>query len=120
MAVETEGELSRSTLPDSDHDRRPGSVSGPRGRARAYFAESAETQRISRSEPGCLEYVLAADPLDAQRVVLSERWSSRAELDAHIQALVARRAVAAADGATPVAALSREIAFFEASPIDVI
>ena len=43
-----------------------------------YLAESAETQRISRSEPGCLEYVLAADPLDAQRVVLSERWSSRA------------------------------------------
>ena len=41
-----------------------------------YLAESAETQRISRSEPGCLEYVLAADPLDAQRVVLSERWSS--------------------------------------------
>ena len=87
-----------------------------------YLAESAETQRISRSEPGCLEYVLAADPLDAQRVVLSERWSSRAELDAHIQALVARRAVPAADGTTPtpVAALSREIAFFEASPIDVM
>ena len=83
-----------------------------------YLAESAETQRISRAEPGCLEYVLAADPLDAERVVLSERWSSRAELDAHVEALVARRAVAAADGATPVAPLSREIAFFEASAID--
>ena len=85
-----------------------------------YLAESAETQRISRAEPGCLEYVLAADPLDAERVVLSERWSSRAELDAHVEALVARRAVAAAEGATPVVPLSREIAFFEASPIDVM
>ena len=85
-----------------------------------YLAESAETQRISRSEPGCLEYVLAADPLDAERVVLSERWSSRADLDAHIAALVARRAAAAANGTTPVAPLSREIAFFEASPIDVM
>ena len=43
-----------------------------------------------------------------------------AEFDAHIQALVARRAAPAADDATPVAALSREIAFFEASPIDVM
>jgi quinol monooxygenase YgiN len=85
-----------------------------------YLAESAETQRISRAEPGCLEYVLAADPLDADRVVLSERWSSRAELDAHIEALVARRAVATAEGPSPVAPLSREIAFFEASPIDVM
>jgi quinol monooxygenase YgiN len=85
-----------------------------------YLTESAETQRISRAEPGCLEYVVAADPVDAARVVLSERWASRAELDAHIEALVARRAAAAAEGATPVAPLSREIAFFEASPIDVM
>jgi hypothetical protein len=33
---------------------------------------------------------------------------------------VARRAAAAANGTTPVAPLSREIAFFEASPIDVM
>ena len=85
-----------------------------------YLNESAETQRISRAEPGCLEYVLAADPLDAERVVLSERWSSRAELDAHVEALVARRAVAATEGVTPLAPLSREVAFFEASPIDVM
>jgi quinol monooxygenase YgiN len=85
-----------------------------------YLTESAETQRISRTEPGCLEYVLAADPLDAARVVLSERWASRAELDAHIEALVARRAAAAAEGVTPVAPVSREIAFFEASQIEVM
>ena len=85
-----------------------------------YLAESAETQRISRSEPGCLEYVLAADPLDARTRGAVGALVFAAELDAHIQALVARRAVPAADGATPVAALSREIAFFEASPIDVM
>ena len=85
-----------------------------------YLADSAETQRISRAEPGCLEYVLAADPLDTERVVLSERWSSRADLDAHIKALVARRTAGAAEGATPVSPLSREVTFFEASPIDVM
>ncbi len=31
-----------------------------------YLAESVDTQRISRGEPGCLEYVLAADPLDPE------------------------------------------------------
>lgn len=85
-----------------------------------YLAESLENQRISRAEPGCLEYALAPDPLDPERVVLSERWASRADLDAHIEALTERRATAAADGATSIAPLSREVRFFEASEIDVM
>jgi quinol monooxygenase YgiN len=85
-----------------------------------YLAESLETQRISRGEPGCIEYVVAADPLDAQRVVLSERWATRADLDAHLDALRDRRAAAAEAGATPLAPVSRDIRFFEATPIDVV
>jgi quinol monooxygenase YgiN len=84
-----------------------------------YLAESLETQRISRGESGCLEYVLAADPLDPERVVLSERWSTRADLDAHVAALTARRAAEAAAGAKPVAPISREVSFFEANPVDM-
>jgi quinol monooxygenase YgiN len=85
-----------------------------------YLEESIETQRISRTEPGCLEYVVAADPLEPGRFVLSERWRSRADLDAHIAALVERRAAAAADGTDGIAPESREIVFFEAREIDVL
>jgi quinol monooxygenase YgiN len=84
-----------------------------------YLAESLENQRISRGEAGCLEYVIAADPLDEGRVVLSERWSSRADLDAHLEALLARRAAAAEAGSAPLVPLSREVTFFEVSSMDV-
>ena len=81
-----------------------------------YLAETVETQRISRDEPGCIEYVLAADPLEADRVVLSERWATRADLDAHIAALTARRAASGGDGISPA---SREISFFEAAATEL-
>jgi quinol monooxygenase YgiN len=83
-----------------------------------YLADSGETQRISRSEQGCIEYVIAADPLEADRVVLSERWETRADLDAHLEALVARRAAAAESATEPVALLGREVCLFEASEVD--
>lgn len=84
-----------------------------------FLAESLETQRISRAEPGCLEYVLAPDPLDPERVVLSERWASRADLDAHLAALMERRARAASLGATSIEPLSRELSFLEAEAFDL-
>jgi hypothetical protein len=40
--------------------------------------------RFSRQEDGCLEYVMAADPLDPERVVLSERWASMEHLQQHL------------------------------------
>jgi quinol monooxygenase YgiN len=84
-----------------------------------YLAESLENQRISRGEPGCLEYVLAADPVEADRVVHSERWATRADLDAHLGALKARRAAAAASGATPLAPLDRDVSFLEADVVSM-
>ena len=45
--------------------------------------------RTSRGEDGCLEYTFAADPLEADRVILFERWESQAALDAHLAALAA-------------------------------
>lgn len=53
----------------------------------AFLAGRAETMRRSRSEPGCLEYTFSADPLDAGRVVLFERWESQEALDAHLGGL---------------------------------
>ena len=84
-----------------------------------YLAESVETQRISRAEQGCLEYVLAADPVEPDRVVLSERWETRADLDAHVAALTERRQREAEAGATPITPLSRELAFLDATPLDM-
>jgi quinol monooxygenase YgiN len=54
-----------------------------------FLASRTEMMRVSRAEPGCLEYTFAADPLDSRRVVLFERWADQDALDAH---LVVRRA----------------------------
>jgi quinol monooxygenase YgiN len=86
----------------------------PEDRTR-YLTESLDTQRISRAEAGCLEYVLAADPVEPDRVVLSERWATRADLDAHLKALMARREAEAEAGATPITPLHRDVSFFEAN-----
>jgi quinol monooxygenase YgiN len=52
-----------------------------------FVAESIEAMRSSRQEEGCLEYVFAADPLDHERVVLSERWESMEHLQQHLARL---------------------------------
>lgn len=52
---------------------------------RDRFVEiSAEGMRSSRQEEGCLEYVMAPDPLDPGRAVLSERWESMDHLQTHL------------------------------------
>ena len=57
------------------------------GERDAFVAERAEVMRRSRAEQGCIEYVMAADPLEPGRVVLFERWASQADLDAHLAAM---------------------------------
>ena len=59
----------------------------------AFLTERHEIMRTSRGEDGCLEYTYAADPLEADRVILFERWESQAALDAHLAALAATRTV---------------------------
>lgn len=53
----------------------------------AFLASRRDMMITSRGEPGCLEYTFAADPIDASRVVLFERWDHQAALDAHLAAL---------------------------------
>ncbi len=83
-----------------------------------FIAESLETQRISRAETGCLEYVFAVDPCDPERVVLSELWESQADLDAHAAALTERRRAEAEAGHQRVEPLSRDVRFYEAELIE--
>lgn len=53
----------------------------------AFIAGRVESMTATRSEGGCLEYVMSADPVDPTRVVLFERWDDQASLDAHMKAL---------------------------------
>ena len=70
----------------------------------AFIATRLEQIRISRAEPGCLEYTFAADPLDPRRVVLVERWEDQASLDDHLSGLRARHAEGGASPPAPSAA----------------
>src|SRR5579863_1244281 len=78
----------------------------------AYLAQSIEDMRSSRADPGCLEYVLAADPIEADRVVLSERWESTEHLDAHLDR-VRRQRSEAGSSATAARPRSWDITVYE-------
>lgn len=68
----------------------------------AFLAGRIEGMRASRSEAGCLEYTLSADPTNPGRVMLFERWARQEDLDAHLAAMRARPAAPGA-GPTPKA-----------------
>ena len=53
----------------------------------AFVAGMAARLTSTRTEPGCLEYVIAADPADAGRAVLLEKWESEEALAAHAEVL---------------------------------
>jgi quinol monooxygenase YgiN len=74
-----------------------------------FVEASVEGMRVSRREDGCLEYVMAADPLDRERAILSERWESMEHLDRH---LAQQRQAASGVGNRPTPR-SIEITLFE-------
>lgn len=51
----------------------------------AYLAGRHDRLRQCRSEPGCLEFLSSADPLDPGRVIIVEHWASEELLDAHVR-----------------------------------
>lgn len=61
----------------------------------AFVEAKRPSMLATRQEPGCHAYVISADPTDATRVALFERWEDQAALDAHLGVLAA----AAPDGA---------------------
>jgi quinol monooxygenase YgiN len=73
----------------------------------AFLAGQQRGMTLSRAEPGCQEYVLAADPLDAGRVILAERWESQAALDVHL--------ATPRPAATGPAPMARSITFYDVS-----
>jgi quinol monooxygenase YgiN len=77
-----------------------------------FLAQRAESMRISRAEPGNLEYVFAADPLEADRVILSERWETQEDLTAHLAAAAERRRNTTPDDGSQVS-VDFDIAVYE-------
>lgn len=53
----------------------------------ALLSSLGPALRRARTVPGCLDYVVAADPLESDRVHIYERWESAAALDAHLAGL---------------------------------
>ncbi len=74
-----------------------------------FVEASVEAVRRSRGEEGCLEYVIAADPADPERAVLTERWESMDHLEQH---LAQARSAGQSGGSRP-APRSAEITVFE-------
>ncbi|MFB8765247.1 putative quinol monooxygenase [Nocardiopsis alba] len=48
-----------------------------------YVASMENLIRETRVKPGCLDFILAADPIDPGRVNLFEQWESEEHLVAH-------------------------------------
>ena len=52
------------------------------GRRQEFVASSAVAVALARETEGCLDFVVAADPLDADRVNVYEEWESEEALQA--------------------------------------
>jgi quinol monooxygenase YgiN len=84
----------------------------------AFLAQSVAGMLASRAERGCIEYVMAADPVEDDRVVLSERWASMEDLDEHLKRAGERRGANPEPAASaPIAVLSREITIYEVNSV---
>lgn len=49
-----------------------------------FLANAHGVISASRAEDGCIDYVMAADPVDEGRVVISEQWESSDAIDNHL------------------------------------
>ena len=59
-----------------------GSIRVRPGRRDAFLAGSMEAVAAARRAPGCLDFVVAADPIETDRVNVYEQWESEAALEA--------------------------------------
>ncbi len=52
------------------------------GQRDAFLASSQSAVVAARSAPGCRDFVVAADPIEPNRVNVYEEWGSETELEA--------------------------------------
>ena len=89
--------------------RLTGFVDVPRERWEAVLAALPEHIRLSRAEPGCLEFNVAPDGTVPFRLSVSERFAGKAAFEAH-QARLAGSDWAAATKGLPRHYRIREVA----------
>src|SRR3954447_25023782 len=53
----------------------------------AFIEGRTEAMGETRNEPGNLEYVMSAGPVDPTRVMLFERWADQESLDQHMKVI---------------------------------
>jgi hypothetical protein len=53
-----------------------------RGQRDAFLAASRDATIAARAAPGCRDFVVAADPLEPDRVNVYEEWDSESQLEA--------------------------------------
>ena len=83
---------------------------------RDTFIESRREQVAeSRAEAGNLEYAFSADGRDPGRVLLTERWASHEQFQAHLDRINAQRGPDGPVEAVPIR--DRSFAVFRAQPI---
>ena len=61
-----------------------GTLNFPDGTREQALAASADLMGETRTQAGCQHYVWAADPTSRTRVYVYEKWSSTADLAAHL------------------------------------
>ena len=71
------------------------------GRRAEFLKSRVEAIHTSRGEKGCLHYAMSADAVDPAVVRLFEIWSSRADLETHLERV---RSSAPREGDVPVLA----------------
>lgn len=57
-----------------------GKITVKPGQRAAFLSASREAMQLARKAPGCADFVVAADPLEENRVNVYEEWASREEL----------------------------------------
>ena len=62
-----------------------------------FLALRAPALAATREEPGCLDYVMAADPVRDNVVYLLERWEDETAFGQHMEVIAAKRAEGGAD-----------------------
>jgi quinol monooxygenase YgiN len=80
-----------------------------------FIRDRVEIIGASRTEEGCIAYAFSGDPIEPGRVLLFERWESKAALAKHLEGLASAPAAA-----TDIAVLGAEIQQYEISAVGPI
>ncbi|OGA04562.1 MAG: hypothetical protein A3H35_17525 [Betaproteobacteria bacterium RIFCSPLOWO2_02_FULL_62_17] len=60
------------------------------GQGKAYAQAFAHIEKETQSEPGCEQYELFQSVQNPDKLVLMERWTDQASLDAHMEIMKKR------------------------------